>query len=123
MGYTPMHLKNFSVMTNEKNVVGLSPAYDMVNSSILVKDPEELALPLRGKKRRITREDLVDHFAYQRLGLTERVVTTVLDDVLKVVPVWDEIIERSFLSDNMKERYQLLVRERRERLLHQQLPH
>lgn len=44
-----LHLKNFSLIKQE-NLSEFSPAYDLVNSSIVMNTSEDLALPLRGKK-------------------------------------------------------------------------
>jgi serine/threonine-protein kinase HipA len=45
-----MHLKNFSLITKDRKIL-ISPAYDLVNSTIAQKNPkEEIALPLKGKK-------------------------------------------------------------------------
>ncbi|NDC89834.1 MAG: type II toxin-antitoxin system HipA family toxin, partial [Bacteroidetes bacterium] len=45
-GNEDAHLKNWSLLTSN-NVVGLSPAYDFVNTWIVLNNPtEELALPL-----------------------------------------------------------------------------
>jgi serine/threonine-protein kinase HipA len=61
-GNEDMHLKNFSVMRH-KDVISLSPAYDLLNTTIVVSSPhEELVLPINGKKNRLGRQDLVDYF-------------------------------------------------------------
>jgi serine/threonine-protein kinase HipA len=59
VGNKDMHLKNFSLIRREKQVC-LSPAYDLFNSSIVISSGEEIALPLRGKKSRLTAQDLFD---------------------------------------------------------------
>ena len=46
-----MHLKNFSLMT-KAGQVRLTPGYDLLNSSIAIRNPqEEMALTLKGKKK------------------------------------------------------------------------
>ena len=50
VGNEDMHLKNYSVITRNGKTE-LSPAYDLLNSTIVLKgDAEEIALPLKGKK-------------------------------------------------------------------------
>jgi len=49
VGNEDMHLKNFSVIRRDLKVE-LFPAYDLLNSTIILNSQEELALPLRGKK-------------------------------------------------------------------------
>ena len=48
-GNEDMHLKNFSLITR-RGRIDLAPAYDLLNSTIALKKPqEEMALPIRGK--------------------------------------------------------------------------
>ncbi len=49
-----MHLKNYSLIKKPDAGWTLCPAYDMVPSALVMKDdPEELALNINGKKRKI----------------------------------------------------------------------
>lgn len=49
-GNEDMHLKNFSLITKNGKTT-LAPAYDLLNSTISIKNPEEeIALTLKGKK-------------------------------------------------------------------------
>ena len=108
------HVKNFSVLTTREGLRQLAPAYDMVCSTIALRDPrEELALPLRGKKARLRREDLVDYYGAERLGLRAPAIARVLDEVATAQPAWDDLLARSFLSDAMKERYADVLAQRR----------
>lgn len=100
------HVKNFSILTSPKGLRELTPAYDMVCSTIALGRPrEELGLPLRGKKARLRREDLVDYYGGERLGLRKPAIDRVLDEVSAAQPVWDDLLARSFLSESMKERF------------------
>lgn len=50
VGNEDMHLKNFSLITRDRKI-SISPAYDLLNSTIAQKNTkEEIALPLKGKK-------------------------------------------------------------------------
>jgi serine/threonine-protein kinase HipA len=49
--------------------VELSPAYDLLNSTIILNSQEELALSLNGKKNRLKKNDLFEYLAKKRLGL------------------------------------------------------
>ncbi|MBS4168454.1 Serine/threonine-protein kinase toxin HipA [Parachlamydia sp. AcF125] len=42
-----MHLKNFTLISRE-NKVEMSPAYDLLNTTIIIQAEEEIALPIRG---------------------------------------------------------------------------
>jgi serine/threonine-protein kinase HipA len=117
VGNEDMHLKNFSVLTRGGKVA-LAPAYDFLNTTIALKNPkEELALPLHGKKSRLTRRDLVDYFGRERLRLKERMLAETLERLRKAVPVWRELLERSFLSAEMKSGFLSTIQERTQRVL------
>jgi serine/threonine-protein kinase HipA len=116
VGNEDMHLKNFSLLTRNQKVA-LAPAYDFLNTTIALKNPrEELALPLNGKKSRLTRNDFLTYFARQRLQMNERVLDDVLSRFSKAVPQWQECLDESFLSLDAKKKFSSLLSERRERL-------
>jgi len=115
-GNEDMHLKNFSIIRHN-DVIALSPAYDLLNTTIALPSPqEELALPLNGKKNKLKRRDLVDYFAKERLGLPARVLDKVLADFVKVQAAWVALIEISFLSPLTKDKYLRLLADRYARL-------
>src|SRR3990167_2380222 len=65
IGNEDMHLKNFSLITQDQKIM-LSPAYDLLNSSIVLKNPkEEIALSLNGKKSNVTKQDFFKYFALE----------------------------------------------------------
>ncbi len=116
VGNEDMHLKNFSLITRGKKVL-LSPVYDLLNTTIAQKNvKEELALPLNGKRNNIKAVDFFDYFAIQRLQLNKKVVDDLLVNLSQVLPPWFELINRSFLSLPMKERYVKLLTDRASRL-------
>ena len=112
-GNEDMHLKNFSLIHMEGKIE-LSPGYDLLNTTIaLTNATEEIALPLGGKKRNLTRSLFVDYLGRERLGLTKPVIEDVLSGFSQAFPGWEDLITRSFLSDAMKETYANLLRKRR----------
>ena len=114
-GNEDMHLKNFSVITKAGKTT-LTPAYDFLNSSIAIKNPEEeLALSLKGKVSNFKSKDLIDYYAKERLGLNEKTIDAILSDMNKNKSKWIELIEISFLSDGMKEKYLKLMKNRFDR--------
>jgi serine/threonine-protein kinase HipA len=118
VGNEDMHLKNFSLITRSEKVE-LAPAYDFLNTTIALKAAkEEMALPVRGKKSRLTRNDLLNYFARERLQLNERVLNDVLSRFAKAMPAWRELLEQSFLSQDTKQKYAeiLLARTKRVQL-------
>jgi len=104
-GNEDMHLKNFSLITkNEKTT--LTPVYDFLNSSIAIKNPEEeIALTLKGKKSNLKASDFIDYYAKERLQLNEKIIATILEQMHNAIPKWKELLEISFLSDDMKEKF------------------
>ena len=106
------HLKNFSIIT-EDGKVKLSPCYDLLNTTIEYRKPdEEIALPLKGKKKRLTYNILIEYFGLGRCELTAKSVDKVLDTISSAIPVWKSLIDSSFLSNGMKEKYLKLLETR-----------
>jgi serine/threonine-protein kinase HipA len=115
-GNEDMHLKNFSLITRRERI-DLAPAYDLVNTTIALKHPqEEIALPLRGKRSKLTGNDLFGYFAQERLHLNQRVLAEMLERFQTAFPLWHELIATSFLSPKKKTAYAGLLAERRARL-------
>jgi len=115
VGNEDMHLKNFTLIRH-KNKVELSPAYDLLNTTIIMKAKEEIALPIGGKKSRLTRKDLFDYFGLERLGLSESVLKNELLNFEKALATWKHLIKISFLSENMQTSYAKLIDDRWKRL-------
>ncbi|MBI1870155.1 MAG: HipA domain-containing protein [Chlamydiae bacterium] len=117
-GNEDMHAKNFSLFSADNQVFKLAPAYDLLNSTIVAlgKSKEELAVPLAGKKSKLTREDFLQYLGRERLSLNERTVQSCLKQLQDAFPEWRRLIERSFLSEEMKKAYSELFVERRARL-------
>jgi serine/threonine-protein kinase HipA len=112
IGNEDMHLKKYSIIIRNGKVE-LSPAYDLLNSSIVLKgDVEEIALSLRGKKSNLTRDVLVNYFGKERCNLTDPVIERTLGTIQAALPSWFELIGISFLSAEMKDKYTKLLQER-----------
>ncbi|MCR8668677.1 HipA domain-containing protein [Aestuariibaculum sp. M13] len=104
-GNEDMHLKNFSLITKNGKTT-LAPIYDFLNSSIAIKNPEEeIALTLKGKKSNLKAEDFIDYYAKERLLLNEKTIAITLKEMQNTVPKWKNLIDISFLSYEMKEKY------------------
>lgn len=109
VGNEDMHLKNFSII-NRDSKIELSPCYDLVNSTIEIKKPEEeFALQLKGRKNNLTNNILIDYFGRERCELTEKSIDKVLKAITMSVPKWNKLIDKSFLSPEMKVRYHDLL--------------
>ncbi len=112
IGNEDMHLKNFSLITKDKKIF-LSPGYDLLNSTIALKNArEEVALPIRGKKSNLTKQDFFQYFADERLGLNKKVVADVMQGFQKSIPEWENLLRISFLSSQMQAKYISLLEKR-----------
>lgn len=112
-GNEDMHLKNWSLITREDKVE-LSPAYDLLNSTIPnPKSREELALPLKAKKTKLTANDFWRYLAAERLGLAPALIEQTKKRFTIACAGWPARIESSFLSAEMKQRYLALLAARR----------
>ena len=114
-GNNDMHLKNFSLY-RPSNGYQLSPAYDLINVAIAnPEDKEEMALSLSGKKSNLKLNDFLR--SASTMGLDGNVVLHLIDNMRKAIPKWKSLIQSSFLSEEMKDRYEQLVISRMNRLL------
>ena len=111
-GNEDMHLKNWSLITRADRVE-LAPAYDLLNSTIVLRgDVEETALPLNGQKRNLRAPLFWRYLASDRLQLPKRIVEEVRTRIVTAATQWPARIATSFLSPEMQERYLVLVRNR-----------
>lgn len=114
-GNNDMHLKNFSLIKSDGKNYNLSPAYDLIASTLVIpEDDEEVALTLNGKKKKLNFDD------FKSLGYNLKIDSKALDRIFvsyqKKIKKWPKEIQNSFLSDKIKEQYKNLVFSRLERL-------
>ncbi|MBN1187128.1 MAG: HipA domain-containing protein [Bacteroidales bacterium] len=106
-GNNDMHLKNFSMIKSDLGWV-LAPAYDLLNVAILLPDDkEELALTLEGKKKKLNRM-IFERFG-KGLELTNKQIEGVFNRMLKLTPHVTVLIDKSFLSNDMKSAYKSIL--------------
>ncbi|NBP71217.1 MAG: type II toxin-antitoxin system HipA family toxin, partial [Cytophagia bacterium] len=65
---------------------------------------------------KLTKTILIDYFAKERLGLTEIVIDKILEGLKNQKGKWLELIQISFLSEEMKTKYVALVESRWNRI-------
>ena len=112
-GNEDQHLKNFSLITKD-NKITFTPFYDLINTTISLSNPvEEIALPLKGKKSRLNKSVFITYWAKERLGLNEQVIEQTLNSIAEKFEIWIKLINKSFLSKEMKEKYITLLDERK----------
>ena len=116
-GNEDLHVKNFSLVTDRKGTVRLSPVYDMLNSTIVLRNPsEEMALPLAGKKSNFRREHFTEYLGRERMALNAQTVRQLVGDIESAQPGWNDLLDRSFLSPEKKEAYRGVLAERRDQM-------
>lgn len=113
-GNNDMHLKNFSMIESSSGWI-LSPAYDLLNVAIVFpEDEEELALTLDGKKKKLKRAQ------FEQLGkglaLTEKQIKGAFKRMVRNLSKANDWIDRSFLSDKMKNAYKEVLKSKYKQL-------
>lgn len=107
IGNNDMHLKNYSMFLSEMGWV-LSPFYDLLNVKLLIpKDKEDVALMLGGKKENFNK-GYFDRLAGV-LNLNDKQINAVYKRLQKWLPKATELIDRSFLTDDHKNKYKELI--------------
>ena len=107
-GNADMHLKNFSLYNPMHGGYTLTPAYDMLATTLVMpEDPEELALTLNGKKRKLRKADFIKSITAS--GVDEKVIDNMARRFGRVLPMWFELIDRSFLPEDLCRAYKNLI--------------
>jgi len=118
IGNADMHLKNFSLWRDPHSQrVRMSPGYDFLSTRLLMstkEDPEEMALPINGKKNKLQWSDFLALGDSYKIPpkVSHRIRDHLLDSFFRA----EELVERSFLSAHKKEEFMDLLRERSKRL-------
>lgn len=114
-GNSDMHLKNFSINSPIPDNYQLAPAYDLLNTLLVMpSDTEELALTLNARKKKIKLQDF--RSAMINSGLDGMVIRNMLKKFHTAEEFWYDWIERSFLPLEMKMGYKTMITERLGRL-------
>jgi serine/threonine-protein kinase HipA len=92
----------------------LSPAYDLLSTRLVIpkkNDPEELALPINGKKSNLKQKDFKIYS--NNINMSEKQFNNVFEKFERIIPAALDFISRSFLSENKKEELIELIKTRR----------
>jgi serine/threonine-protein kinase HipA len=102
-GNSDMHLKNFSLLHLPNGARRLAPFYDLLPVRILLpEDDEEMALPLNGKKNKLSRNDF--QILGKSLRMTEKQTENALNRVVSNVSAnLPAALESSFLPLEFQE--------------------
>ena len=105
------HLKNFSLIVRGSGDYRLAPAYDLINTSLHLHTPQIFALEKGLFKEGMKMTDIhtVDRKDFEefgrRIGLPDRMVKREVDTFAEVSLLALGLIERSFLSEELKKSY------------------
>ncbi len=116
-GNADMHLKNTSLLEDDRGRFGLAPAYDLVSTTLVIpekENPEECALALNGRKSKLRRKDFLE--LGEKLSIPDKVTERTLKNFMNFVPKMEKLIEKSFLSEPRRQEYVDLIRRRAARL-------
>ncbi len=114
-GNADMHLKNFSLITEEDGTIHLAPAYDLLSTKLLIRDDkEESALPINGKKNNLRREEFVN--LGLRLKITQRAIENTFRRFGGKIRPMCEMVRLSFLPAAMQDQFIELIQTRCVRL-------
>ena len=108
VGNADMHLKNFSLISQEPGHYRLAPAYDMVSTALVMpEDTEELALSLQGFKKKLMPFDFIH--AMEDSGIATNVAIRTLSRFNKNKDKWFECIDHSFITEEQKGSFKSII--------------
>ena len=116
------HLKNFTLISRNGTEYRLAPAYDLINTSLHLRQPRIFALDNGlfregmsfSDTRSINRSDFTEFG--RRIGLPDRIVERELNRFAAENVAVEELLSRSFLSADMKAHYKASMGYRRSTL-------
>ncbi len=119
------HLKNFSLMETEQGDFLLSPAYDLLCTALHIDD-SQLALHDGLYEGDFNEKTYYEFGTYTRTsflvfaemaGIHPDLARQVMDEILYGIPKIEELVERSFLSEEAKRKYHEVLRGRHSSLM------
>lgn len=116
VGNADMHMKNFSLISNEFGKYHLAPTYDQLSTHLVMpEDTDELALPLQGFKINIMPFDF--KYAMIDSGIEEKVALRILNRFQTHKMAWFNCIDVSFITEDQKIRYKQIIEQHLNTLL------
>jgi len=118
VGNGDAHLKNFSVIQRKTKEYGLSPAYDLLSSSMHLPNESRTALELfeeyESKSFEANGFYAYDDFMVfaDKLGLSRKISERIIKEFINKEGKSLELLEKSFLSTDAKKQYKRLFLDR-----------
>ena len=112
-GNSDMHCKNFSLIDIGNGEYVLAPAYDLL--AVQLADPEDkdemaMSFSVGGKKNGFNHETFMK--AFTQSGIPAMVAEKIIERMKGYLLKWEELIDLSFLPEDMKDGYRLLLHRR-----------
>lgn len=115
IGNGDAHRKNFSLLTNEKGIIALSPVYDLVSSRLVIpEEDEEMALTINGKRNRLNKKDFLC-FA-ENIGVEANYAKTRIIELLDLQNDFAGMTNNSTLTFRLRQQLGKIMEDRLGRL-------
>ena len=116
-GNSDMHCKNFALLDTGRREYVLAPSYDLL--AVLLADPEDeeemaMAFTLGGEKKGFGRATFID--AMVESGIPAKVAEGIVRRMASYFLPWKQLINDSFLPEDLKESYIKLLNDRLDKL-------
>ena len=111
LGNGDAHVKNYSILYDDKGCVRLAPAYDLVCSRLVIPNEDESALTIAGKKNNLKKQDFDALAGY--LGIPEKVR---YDRLAEKRVLMETMVDQSKLSQNFITSMKKIIGERYQKL-------
>lgn len=108
-GNGDLHLKNLSILVDEQGIIRLTPAYDLVCTRLVIPD-DQLALPIVGRKDKLTRNNWLEFAEY--CEVPEKAAVRMIDQQAAALTNAVTLIDSSFLPVDQKEDFKKLIADR-----------
>ena len=117
-GNSDMHCKNFSLIDMGGREYQLSPAYDLLPVALVYPaDTEEMAMTftIGGEKKGFGRDTFLS--AFVESGLSQAFSERIIKKMCQHLPAWNDLIDKSFLPEDLKQSYSRLLASRVQKLI------
>jgi len=105
-GNNDMHMKNFSVLHKDNQIL-LAPAYDLLNVQLIhPKDKEDMAMLLNGKRKELQSKDF--KMLAKALHIDDKIFDRIISRYVKRKAKVFELIDKSFLQEDVKNKYKTI---------------
>jgi serine/threonine-protein kinase HipA len=121
------HLKNYSLLESRFGDFTLSPVYDILNTRIHINEPADIAMKngLFDGEYTTKNFEVNGFYAYDdfyelglKAGMDAEYVKTELALAANSIEEVKKLVERSFLSEDMRHDYMFCYNDRRKRLMY-----